>query len=239
MNFPGSFRAQARLFCGGAFFFVAAFLSLPTAVAFCPRMKIYVNNEFFKSRLVVVGQVLSETTEVDSAGFIDASDYQIKVLRTYRGSRRQIMSIRSENDSGRFPMQKGEKYLLFVRVFEGHFVIDSCGNSGLLSDAEDTIDVIKQMSKAGPYGEIEARVRNGMDDIAGVRFVLRSTKGVFSAVSGDDGWIHMRVPPGLYKLTVASARFRIDLFDLNEDQPDGLVVHRGGSVQLDYDARLK
>ncbi|MGC0774296.1 MAG: hypothetical protein WB543_15285 [Candidatus Acidiferrum sp.] len=194
------------------------------------------NNEFFKSRLVVVAQVLSEKTELDADGFPVLSDYQVKVLNTYRGSRRPILIIRSENDSGRFPMQKGEKFLLFVRVVESHFVIDNCGNSGPLSEAGDTIDAIKEISKAGPYGEIEAHVRNGEDDVAGIHFIARSSTRSFSAISGDDGWIHLRVPSGAYKLTSDSKRFRLELFDLNEDRPNNLIVHNGGSVQLDYDA---
>lgn len=239
MSSLGLFRAHSRLFRGAVFLFLALSLLPSPGAAYCPRIKIYANNEFFKSRFVVVGQVLSESTESDSDGFVAASDYRVKILRTYRGSPQQILSIRSENDSGRFPMQRGEKYLLFVRVFDSHFVINSCGNSGPLSEARDTMDAIKEISKAGPYGEIEARVRNGEDDVAGIRFVARSATRTYSATTGDDGWIHLRVPSGVYKLTSISERFRIELFDLNEDQPNRLVVSGGGSVQLDYDAHLK
>jgi hypothetical protein len=239
MNSLGFFRAHSRLFRSAVFLFlILSLLPLPGA-AYCPRIKIYANNEFFKSRFVVLGQVLSERIEPDSDGFVAASDYRVKILGTYRGSPQQILSIRSENDSGRFPMQKGEKYLLFVRAFESHWVIDSCGNSGPFSEAGNTIGAIKEISKAGPYGEIEARVRNGEDDVAGIRFTARSATRTFSATTGDDGWIHLRVPAGVYKLTSRSERFRIELFDLNEDRPNRLVVPGGGSVQLDYDAHSK
>jgi hypothetical protein len=238
MNFPQSFRARGHFFRGVGFFFFAPFLFLSPATSFCPRIKIYVNNEYFKSRFVVVGQVLSEKTELDGDGFLVLTDYQVKVLRTYRGSHQQILSIRSENDSGRFPMQKGQKYLLFVRAFEGHFVIDNCGNSGPLSDAEDTIDVIKQISKAGPYGEIDARV-SSVNEVAGIRFIARSGNMTFSGVTNKDGWLQLRVSPGVYKLTARSPKYLLTSYDLNEDQPGHLVVHRGGSVHLDYDAQLK
>jgi hypothetical protein len=187
MNSRRSFRSRLCLLCGVDFLFIGSLLFPSPAVAFCPRIKTYMNNEFFKSRFVVIGQVLSERTELDGDGFLLLTDYRVKVLRTYRGSHRQSLQIRSENDTGRFPMQKSQEYLLFVRTFEGHLYIDNCGNSGLLSDAEDTIDVIKQISKAGPYGEIDARVRNGMDEVSGVRFVARGAKGIFSAVTRDDG----------------------------------------------------
>jgi hypothetical protein len=233
-----SFRTPACLFWGVAFLYISFLLFASPAVAFCPRIKIFVNNEFFKSRFVVVGQVLSETTKVDSEGFIDSWDYQVKILKTYRGPVRHMLKIRSENDSGRFLMQKGQKYVLFVRVFEGHFVIDNCGSSGLLSDAKDTIDAINQISKAGPYGEIEARV-SSVNEVAGIQFMAQSASMTFSGVTDEDGWLRLRVPPGMYKLTARSPRFLLISYDLNPDQPNQLVVYRGGSVQLDYNAELK
>jgi hypothetical protein len=238
MNLPGAFRARARLYCGVIFLAFAPFFFLPTAAGFCPRIKIHVNNEFFKSRFVVLGQVLSEKTEVDSDGFLVLTDYQVKVLKTYRGYYRQILSIRSENDSGRFPMQKGQKYVLFVRTFEGHLYIDNCGNSGVFSNAKETIDGIKGISKARSYGEIKGRV-SSVNEVAGIRFLARSGNMIFSGVTDEDGWFRLRVPPGVYKLTARSPKFFLSSYNLNEDQPGHLVVHRGGSVQLDYDAQSK
>jgi hypothetical protein len=238
MSSPKSSLTRSRLFRGVAFLFVVSLLSPSLAAAFCPRIKTYANNEFFKSKFVVVGQVLSERTQVDGDGFLVLTDYQVKVLRTYRGSHRQFLQIRSENDTGRFPMQKGQEYLLFVRTFEGNFFIDNCGNSGHLSEAEDTIDVIKQIYKAGPYGEIEARV-SSMNEVSGIRFIARSRNMTFSGLTDEDGWFRVRVPPGVYKLTARSPKFLLISYDLNEDQPGHLVVHRGGSVQLDYDSQLK
>jgi hypothetical protein len=238
MNSPGFSRLLTHLFCRVALLVLIALLFVPIAAAFCPRMKIFVHNEFFKSRFVVVGTVMSEKTELDAEGYFAAWDYRVKVEKTFRGSSQQVLKIRSENDSGRFLMKKGQKYLLFVRVFEGHLAIDNCGNSGLLSEGEDIIDMIKQISKAGPYGEIEARV-SSVNEVAGIRFIARSGNMTFSGVTDESGWLRMRVPPGVYKLTARSRKFLLFSYDLNEDQPEHLVVHRGGSVQLDYDARLK
>jgi hypothetical protein len=239
MNSRRSFRPRLCLFCGAAFLFIGLFLFPSPAAAFCPRIKIHVNNEFFKSRFVVIGQVLSERTELDGDGFLVLTDYQVKVLRTYRGSHRQSLQIRSENDTGRFPMQKGQKYLLFVRTFEGHLYIDNCGNSELLSDAEDAVDAIKQISKAGPYGEIEARVSSVVDNVAGIRFIAHRGNMTFPGVTDKGGWLRLRVPPGVYKLTARSPKFLLTSYDLNEDQPDRLVVHKGSSVQLDYNVELR
>lgn len=236
---PFLFYFSVRTPLLAAFLFFASLVFVAPAVGYCPRIKIYVNNEFFKSKLVIVGQAVSETTELDSEGFLVATIYRVRVLRTYRGLPARILRIRSENDSGRFEMEKGQKYLLFVRALERHLVIDNCGNSQFLSDARDTIDVIHEMLKSGPYGEIDAHVRLGEDDVPGVYFLARGASGDFSGLTGKDGWAHLRVPPGLYKLTWRSSRFRIELFDLNEDRPERLVVHRGGGVQFDYDAKPK
>jgi len=239
MSFPRSFRARFLTFLAIASHLIACAVLSSPALAFCPRIKIYVNNEFFKSRFVIVGEVLLEREQLDRDGFLDLTDYRVRVLRTYRGLPRQVLTIRSENDSGRFPMKKGQKYLLFVRTQGGHFFIDNCGNSGPLAEAHDTIEVIQRIYKSGPYGEIDAHVWNGQDDIAGIRLVARSAKGVFSRFTGGDGWIHLKVSPGVYRVSTSSARFRLELFDLNEDRPNHLVVHKGGCVQLDYDAKPK
>ena len=216
--------------CALSFGFVSA------AAAFCPRTKIFVNTEFFKSRFVVIGTVVSERTTNDADGFLVASRYRIQVEKTYRGPLRSNLWIVSENDSGRSPMKPGQKFLLFVRTFERHLVIDNCGNSQLLSDARDVIEAIRQIAKAGPYGEIDARVRSRNQDVSGIRFVARSGRKTFSAVTGEGGWAHFRVPPGEYRLTARSSKFWVTPYDLNEDTPAHFAVHRGGCVQLDFDA---
>jgi len=238
----------AFLFRRAIFLCVASTLLAVPAGAYCPRLKIHVNNEFFKSRFVVIGEVLSERTELDSDGYIAASNYRVTVLRTYRGSHQQVLTIRSENDSGRFPMDKGQRYLLFVRSFDGHLRVDSCGNSDLLSNSEATIHVIDHIPTSGPYGEIEARVISSgqtsslsgqaalVNEVPGIRLVANGAAGTFSAVTNNEGFAKLRVPPGVYRVTVHSRRFSLAPYALNEDKPGRLVVHRGASVQLDYDA---
>src|ERR1700690_3629666 len=163
-------RSIARLICSAAVLFLAPLQLTPPADAYCPRITIHVNNEFFKSTYVVVGQALSERTQLDKDGFVVLWDYQVKVLTTYHGLHQQMLRIRTENNSGRFMMEQGKDYLLFVRTFEGHLRIDNCGNSAVLSDAQGAIDAIKIIAKAGPYGEIEARVSAAEDNLAGIRF---------------------------------------------------------------------
>lgn len=233
----GFFRRVVCIPLRYTFLLFTPILFVPTAAACCPRTKIFVSSEFFKSRYVVIGTVASETTELDSEGSMVAWDYQVKVLETYRGTRHRRLRIRAENDSGRFLMEKGQRYLIFARRFEGHLAVDNCGNSQLLSDADGAIDAIKQIFRSGPYGEIEVRVVDGQDGVAGVRFVARSATAAFSGATGDDGVVRLRVPPGKYALTAKSSKFLVVPYDLNEDDPDHFFVHTGGTVQFDYDLR--
>jgi hypothetical protein len=137
-------------------------------------------------------------------------------------------------------MEKGQKYLLFVRSFQGHFVIDNCGNSALLSEAEDAIDGIREIASASPYGEIEGRVESGGKfNTAGIRIIARSGKTAFSTRTGEDGWFELRVPPGSYRLIAKSSAFFVVPYDLNEDDPQHFVVYKGGCTHIEYDAQPK
>jgi hypothetical protein len=63
-----------------------------------------------------------------------------------RGEVTPTIRIRSENDSGRFLMDVGKEYLLFLSkdVRHGLFFVDSCGSSGVASDRETVLRQIEQ-----------------------------------------------------------------------------------------------
>jgi hypothetical protein len=225
--------------CRLSFFFIICHGCASTTAAFCPRTKIFVNNEFFKSRFVVIGKVLSAQEETDPNGYLVATHYQVRVDKSYRGPKRIILRIVSENGSGRFPMEIGQKYLLFVRNLGSYLEISNCGNSRLLSDTGGAITAIEQIGNAAPFGEIDMSVALSQGSAAGIRFVARSGEKSFSAITDENGSAHLRVPPGRYEVSSNSTKLWIIPYDLNEDDPDHFVVHRGGCVQLDYDASPK
>jgi hypothetical protein len=238
MRIPSSTRT---LLCYRLFFAsVYCLLHASSAPAICPRYAISVNSEFFASKFVFAGTVISENTEIDSDGFPTAWTYQVQVKKIYRGPRVEFLIIRSENDTGRYRMKEGKDYLLFAREFEGYLYISNCGSSALLYESKDALEGIEAVLKSGPYGEIEGRVEGrGRFDVSRIRMIARSGKRVFSTRTDADGWFHMRVPPGKYSL---DAKYRSSVllltpYDLNEADPQGFVVHRGGCVHLEYDAR--
>ncbi len=74
---------------------------------------------------------------------ITATRYAVRVLRTLRGHPPAAFTLHSENTSARFPMETGERYLLFVqRDGAGRYFIDACGNSALLSRSQATVKAL-------------------------------------------------------------------------------------------------
>jgi hypothetical protein len=211
---------------------LAIFAQSMPAVCLEPHPK--PNAEFFKSNFVFVGTVLSARAELDVDGFLAATDYSVRVEKIYRGPHRTRLTTYSENSSGRFPLDVGQRYLLFAyRDEEGHLTISNCGNSGLASDAEATIHAITLIPKAGPYADIEGRiVTESNAEVSGLKVIARSRRRTFATTSDGDGWFHLRVPPGKYSVETKSDKFYTNAYDLSYDDPYGFVVPRGGCAEI-------
>src|ERR1700682_3660133 len=201
--------------------------------AVCREAQPKPNAEFFKSSFVFVGTVLSVQTGKDKGGFETESDYTVSVDKIYRGPHRTRLITHSENDSGRFPLAVGQRYLLFVHPFEGHFVVDNCGNSTLFSEVNEVIRQIEGIANAGPYGDIEGRIGTESNArVSGLQVIARNGKRTFATTSDTDGWFHLRVPPGRYSVETKSDKFYTNSYDLSYDNPDNFIVHRGGCAEI-------
>jgi Carboxypeptidase regulatory-like domain len=211
-----------------------------TANAVCPRPIPAPNAEFFKASMVIAGEVISEKPDAnpDDSELIEGWSYRIRVERTFRGTQATFVVVYTENDNARFPLKVGERYLLFVYHVEGRREINGCGNSALLSEAGAAINTIEAIRRAGPYGEIEGRVKSKYDEagIPGVRVIASRGQKLYSAITVQDGWFEMRVPPGTYRLTVQSPNLVIESQDsvYNYDDPDHFIVHRGSSAHFEF-----
>jgi hypothetical protein len=115
---------------------------MSAAYAVCLDPKTFVSGyhvaldeEFRSSKAIAIGKVTKErylkedSTDPDG---ITASIYTIHVLRQLKGQLPKVVGLRSENDSGRYPMRVGERHLLFLHKEGRHFIVDSCGNSSVL-----------------------------------------------------------------------------------------------------------
>jgi hypothetical protein len=99
--------------------------------------RIPVEAEIRDSAAVVTGEVIShhdlQEDRSDPAG-TTATVYRFLVDQTVKGLVERRIEIRSNNDSGRFLMSTGKMYALFLNRREGAFIVNSCGNSGLLEE---------------------------------------------------------------------------------------------------------
>ena len=243
MGFPLSFSPRMFIFKSSLFATILDFVLTTSANAVCPRPIPAPNAEFFKTSMVITGKVVSEKSEGDP-DFADGWFYRLRVQRTFHGIPRRFVVVYTENDNGRFPLKAGERYLLFVFRVQGRLEINGCGNSALLSEASAAISAIEAIRHAGPYGEIEGRVRTKDAEeagIPGVRIIAHRGTSSFSTNTGTDGWFTMRVPPCNYKLTIQSPNLVIQSQDwvYNYDDPDHSIVHRGSSAHFEYFAEPK
>src|SRR5262252_2411354 len=84
------------------------------------------------SRAIVIGQVTSQLDLHEDASDpdgISAYVYTVKVLRQLKGTLPSLIKLRTDNDSGRYPMSVGERHLLFFDTTSDYFQADPCGNS--------------------------------------------------------------------------------------------------------------
>ena len=111
-----------------------------------------VRTEFQKSFLVVIGTALAEQPTVDADGFIALTTYRVKVDEVLRGMLADTLSVVSQNDSGRFPMDVGVQYLLFIFHGEKGLTVDNCGNSNAVRQAREAVRLARQLSHNAPSG---------------------------------------------------------------------------------------
>jgi len=203
------------------------------AAAVCPKPDPKVCGEYFKSDAVFVGSVVSQMTVPPQGNSYDGWLYRLRVSKVFRGSVGDTVEVFTENSSGRFPLDVGSEYLLFATLGQGRLEIDNCGNSGLLAE---TMEKIREIERIGNSADavIEGHVASRPDwkGVPGIRFLVRGKEATHSAVTDHNGWFRMTGPPGTYSVRAESAR--VTPFDLTYDNPDRLVVRKGGCSQMQF-----
>jgi hypothetical protein len=94
--------------------------------------KIPLNEEIRFADAIIVGRILAQHgLKEDPAAPDDYTAYNvtIKVLRSLKGSLTNVISVRNENTSARYPMSVGEEHILIVSRNSKTLWINSCGNS--------------------------------------------------------------------------------------------------------------
>jgi hypothetical protein len=115
-----------------------------------------VQEEIPEADFIVIGTVTNRRIVVDTVedpeGY-EAELFQVEIEDVIRGTppdhaMKPYLTIYEENASSRFGMEVGVRYLLFVSASADGYYINSCGNSGVLSESADILDVVGRT--AGP-----------------------------------------------------------------------------------------
>ena len=128
--------------------FALVLISPQIGFARCPDGNWWsVEREFSASRYVVIARVISEWEDPEGEGeWIAGTFYRLDVRQSFRGSPKSHIDLFSENSSGRFPMEKGAQYLIFVSTCESRQYAYAKGNSIELSKAGGTLAKVKNLS---------------------------------------------------------------------------------------------
>jgi len=181
---------------------------------------------------VFTGKVLSENfRDIDedrSAWF-----YRVSVSQIFKGPAQKEITVDTEDDSNRFPLEVGSEYLLFAYRWHGRLEIEDCGNSALLSDAAKPIQEIQSIATARD-GEIEGWLAPETDgvDLSGIHVAIRRGSRIFAAITDQDGSFHFRAPAGRYKVDFSNREYYLNAGDVFWYNPEGFRLHVGESAAL-------
>jgi hypothetical protein len=125
----------------------AFFLLSSIASAVCLKGNPSIKEEFADSDSIFIGKVLNKKNVPESGGYYEGDEYTVQVKEVFKGNPNKETIIFSENSSGRFPMEIGKTYVIFLHQKLGWDQIDNCGNSGLKSEKEDTLKTLRQLKQ--------------------------------------------------------------------------------------------
>lgn len=227
----GGQRILQRL--SGAVVFVS--LAATSLFGVCGQPHPRVCTEFYDSDAVFTGTVAAVRT-VYTNDLIDGWYYRMKVAKTFRGPSGPFIEVFTENASARFPLEKGRRYLLFARNFDGVLNIGCCGNSGFLGDSDWAIRQIEEIKKTKSGGEIAGRMGWAESpEFRGTRILAIGKAHTYETKVDLNGWFHMKVPEGVYQVRAnAPNGGYYPAFDLTYDNPDHIVVQPGGCPQMQF-----
>ena len=104
--------------------------------------------EFRTAHVVAIGTVVAER-EVPApfTGSLEGTSYRFKIEETLRGRRYKTLDLFSENTSGRFPMDVGHRYLVFVGRHRRTFSVSNCGSSGELPEQSHILAALRKKAR--------------------------------------------------------------------------------------------
>jgi hypothetical protein len=126
--------------------FAVFVLGSKTGFAACLLGDYSVEAELNRSTAVVLGTVIAERATAGTKNLLEGVIYTVRVDETLHGDAAKTLELFSENSSGRFPMEKGKTYILFLYRELNRFAVDNCGNSGLITEKKAVLTSVRQLA---------------------------------------------------------------------------------------------
>jgi hypothetical protein len=115
-----------------------------------------VDKEYAASSFVVDAKVsevqkdISITLSYKGEKYADIIDrIVLHVVKLYKGEPQRSLTFDNPHTSAAFPIQKGERYLIFLkrRGTSGGLYIDTCGSSGAVADtSKKTLETVERLA---------------------------------------------------------------------------------------------
>jgi len=230
------------------------FSFIEPSLAFCPSPKPRVRTLFTRSDLALIGRVVSvhgvdekgkEIKNEDLSPFGDAVKlrFKMKVSKTFKGSKVEYVEVCENNDSGRMGLEVGRTYLVFIQKDEKGELLGYCDDAVDSRDEDYQNDIaeigeIEREIKAGANGDILGFVGSaedvGVDGVSGIRFVVSGSGVVKEVVSDKNGWFHIQVPAGHYKVKAINSGKTVESSDYCPDDPEDVDVRTAGGGELSF-----
>lgn len=208
------------------------------AAAVCPNPEPRICSQYFDEEAVFVGVCVS-ATEVRESGdgeLIAGWKYLLKVERRFRGKKAKYVKAYSGNDSDRFPLEVGHKYLLFAsrnQPPKDELYLGFCGNNRDVTGNQDgypDVEAVIAANKAGKPGNIRGSV-----GAPGVTVFIDGPRDKYRTVTDSDGWFSIDVKAGTYKVVPqALPGTRIRLVETTYDMPSAVKVESGGGGEVAF-----
>jgi hypothetical protein len=122
---------------GQAFLVCTASAACFDPTTFASGYKLPLATEVRSASGIIIGRVLSEQglreDPTDPDGYT-AYNVTVRVITRLKGNLPDVIVIRNENTSARYPMSIGEEHLLFVSKDGQELWVNTCGNSAAMPE---------------------------------------------------------------------------------------------------------
>jgi len=229
-------------------------------MAICPFPARRIRTQFTRSEVVFIGTVLSESginskgkdvndpTDLDPFGDAEYLCYRVKAGQIFRGVKNNEFKICEGNDSSRMGLQIGETYLFLIEKNKNGMLLGSCGDainardpdySKMISEVKEVIQYINAKSDGDLLGFVGSTEGNVSDGLGGIHFLVKGMGVTRTVVSDKDGWFHVPVPAGQYKIEPIESNYKIKATIYSPDSPDRIDVRIAGGAEVSFVAKPK